>query len=131
METGLQILDDLISKIEANQSVHRQSICYKFWTIDEWDKRKSMENIPGSDFDKNSGFIHMCTVDQCKMIGTRYFADKSEYFIIKMDINKIKKLQFDTNEHGTFPHAYTDLPKEAILNVFKVDNPKTFDFNQL
>lgn len=55
-----------------------------------------------------------------------------------MDIEKMEKVQWDTNVgscpsdmNSTFPHAYSDIPKAAILEVFTVENPNTFDFSTL
>eukprot|EP01084_Bolivina_argentea_P095840 172299_1 len=106
---ALNIIESLISKVECE---HRPTVCYKFWTVKEWEERKSLDNMAGSDFDKKDGFIHMCTIDQCKTIANRYFANQSQYFIVKMDLKQMKKIQWDTNKHGTFPHSYMDFPKE-------------------
>ena len=122
----IDLINSILLKIKQ-----RSSVCYKFWTIQEWTDRKLMDKHDGSEFDKKDGYIHMCTIDQCATIANRYFSDKSEYFIIKMDINKIHKLQWDINNHGIFPHAYTDIPKQAILKIYKINNSQNFDFNAL
>ena len=64
------------------------NFCYKFWTVEQWEERESAKKMWGSDHDKQDGFIHMCTVDQCETIAKRYFGDESEFVICKLDINR-------------------------------------------
>ena len=135
----LKLIDSLLATFDGvNDTMPRPSVCYKFWTIREWEKRQSAEYIWGSDFDVKDGFIHMCTLDQCQMIAKRFFSDRNMFVIIKMDINRLDNVQWDTGEgscpddmNTSFPHAYSDIPRGAILGVFIVGNAKKFDFSIL
>merc|ERR1712154_187094 len=67
-----------VSEIETEtdsvcEPIVRPTTCCKFWTVAQWRERESADRMLGSDFDKQDGFIHMCTIDQCQTIATRYF----------------------------------------------------------
>ena len=127
MANAIDLMNEIIKQIESNEH-----FVYKFWTINEWNERKKLKNIYGSKFDKNDGFIHMCTYKNCQRIDKIYFKNEKSYYITKINVNKLKNIKWELIINGDFyPHLYNTIPFNSINKIYYVNHPKTFDFTSL
>jgi len=90
---------------------------YKILSKENWEKSKGKEalHLPQEDEE----FIHLSTEDQLKKIIEKYWKKVPEFFILKIDAEKLPgDLRFEANPGGTnkYYHLYNGyIPHRAIV----------------
>lgn len=72
-------------------------------------------------------FIHCSLEHQIDGVLHRYFKNIEDLLLLTIDVSKLSaKLQFDVAPNGDeFPHVYGTINKKAILNIEKINSPRS------
>lgn len=79
----------------------------------------------------SEGFIHFSFADQIPGVIDRYYRNRKDLLVLKVEINKIKsRLEFEkVADIGSFPHLYGKLNVDSVVGFFPIlkdENKKTF-----
>ena len=92
---------------------------YKVFTENEWNERKlNLNEIAGSDFDNESGYIHLSTEEQYKKTIEKRFTNEKNIKILKLDYLSIKEhIKWEPNsKNELFPHLYLNtIPGSSVV----------------
>ncbi len=92
---------------------------YKILSKPNWEASKSKKSVVLSADDDD--FIHFSKEDQLQKICSKYWGHISEYYILKIEIKKLKgRLAYETNPGGTskYYHLYDgEIPLEAVVDA--------------
>ena len=98
---------------------------YKVLSVEAWkdSQAKTALELPAADHD----FIHFSKEDQLERITSKYWADVSQYVVLKVDVTKLPgKLVFETNPGGAakYYHLYDgSIPNSAVVESKIVTAP--------
>ncbi|HEY1484955.1 MAG TPA: DUF952 domain-containing protein [Micromonosporaceae bacterium] len=97
-------------------------IIYKILRPAEWDAFEAAGVFDGSDFDRESGFIHLSSRAQAAATARRIFGDDPELVLVAIDAEIVADtLRWEASSgHGVFPHVYGSLPRAAVTAVHRV-----------
>ena len=95
----------------------RPTYLYKVLSVEDWGKSCKKVSLSSMDTD----FIHLSTKDQLDRIIEKYWADASQYVLLKLDVEKLKgKLVLEANPGGTnkYYHLYNgSVPLSSIVEM--------------
>jgi uncharacterized protein (DUF952 family) len=86
------------------------------------------------EFDRD-GFIHCSYEEQVQKVANYIFKGRLDLVVLEIDREKVVDRLIDENLEGReelFPHLYSVLPWDAVLNVFKMnpDRNGLFQFSR-
>ena len=99
---------------------------YHITEIEQWQDARYGEYQPKQFV--NDGFIHCSYKHQLIEVANRFYRGQNNLIILAIDSHQISsKITIENLEGGTelFPHIYSKLPLNAVLNV--VDFPSNLD----
>ncbi len=112
-----------ITKAEIVQQQTPQYL-YKVLSLENWEASQSALSLQLSKDD--DAFIHFSRDDQLERITSKYWANASEYIVLKVETAKLAgKLVYEANPGGTsqYYHLYDgSIPLEAIAESKTVKN---------
>lgn len=92
---------------------------YKILSVDEWEKSKSQASVQLSKEDEP--FVHLSKEDQLDRIIEKYWANVSEFVLLKVDTNQLSgRLVYEANPGGTnkYYHLYEgSIPLKAVVDA--------------
>ncbi len=99
-----------------------EKFAYKIEDADIWQSAMNNGLYKGSALDVKDGFIHLSTHAQFGETFRRYFAEVPNLIVAKINLAALgDKLKFEPSRGGDlFPHAYCDIPTEAIVAVMPI-----------
>jgi uncharacterized protein (DUF952 family) len=105
-----------IGSVQADERTEkRPTYLYKVLSMDDWAKSCKTVHLSSMDAD----FIHFSTEDQLDKIIEKYWADASEYVVLKIETSKLSgNLVLEANPGGTskYYHLYNgSIPLDAIV----------------
>lgn len=90
---------------------------YKVLSVDDWEKSCQTIHLSSMDAD----FIHLSTEEQLDRIIEKYWADASEYVLLKLEVAKLPgDLVLESNPGGTnkYYHLYKgSIPRSAVVEM--------------
>lgn len=96
---------------------------YKILSVENWEKSQGRELLVLPDFDRP--FIHFALEEQLPRILDKYWKDASEYYLLTIDVSKLKgKLVFESNPGGSakYYHLYDgSIPLSAVAEARRVN----------
>lgn len=115
----------LLSGTEKEQPVEAvPTYLYKILSVDDWEKSQHMEHIKVPIADNDC--IHFSMENQVDTIIKRYWSNIPQFFVLKVDTNKlIGNLVFEVNPGGTtkYYHLYDGaIPLSAVVEYKLVNN---------
>lgn len=115
---GRQVgLSDSSHERQSEITDQRPNYLYKVLSVDDW--AKSCKTIHLSSMDAD--FIHFSTEEQLDKIIQKYWADVSEYVVLKIETAKLPgNLVFEANPGGTnkYYHLYNgSIPLAVIIEM--------------
>lgn len=100
---------------------------YKILSVNEWERSKTQEFVQLPKEDEQ--FIHLARGDQLDRIIEKYWANVSEYVLLKIESNQLSgRLVLEANPGGTnkYYHLYEgSIPLKAVVEVQKVEIKKS------
>ncbi|MGR6318393.1 DUF952 domain-containing protein [Micromonospora soli] len=100
---------------------------YKILATSEWEQARAAGHFAGSEFDHQSGFIHLSGADQVVETARRVFAGATGLTLLAVDPDRLgDALRWEESRGGAlFPHLYAPLPVEAVVaaHALPVDRP--------
>tara|TARA_B100000427_G_C15064030_1_gene401185 strand:- start:172 stop:519 length:348 start_codon:yes stop_codon:yes gene_type:complete len=95
---------------------------YKICTSDEWNEAKKLGKLNGSKKDINDGFIHFSDKDQLSGTLKKFFLNKSDLVLLKVDALKLRNLVYEqTSDGNIFPHLYEPLELSHVIKEYKIE----------
>ena len=90
-------------------------------TSAEWEACSQNEFYAPFAFEEE-GFIHCCTERQLPAVLERYFINKKDLLLLRINETRLKEeVRFETGPNGDeFPHIYAQVNKDAIISVDKL-----------
>ena len=96
---------------------------YKILSVENWEASQGRETIALPDFDRP--FIHFALVEQLARILEKYWKGVSEYYLLTIDVSKLKgNLVLESNPGGSakYYHLYDGaIPLAAVAAARKVN----------
>tara|TARA_Y100000590_G_scaffold86923_1_gene97320 strand:- start:258 stop:605 length:348 start_codon:yes stop_codon:yes gene_type:complete len=94
---------------------------YKICTIDEWENAKKNGYFKGTKKDVEDGFIHFSDKEQVKGTLNKFFFQKDNLVLLKVDASKLKNLIYEQISDGNmFPHLYDSFKISSVLAEHKI-----------
>ena len=98
-----------------------EKFIYKICLHSEWIAVKKTNIFKGSTKDILDGYIHFSNKEQVKSTLNRYFTNKNNLVLLKVDASKLKKLVWEKSSDGLFfPHLYSFLDLNHVVNSYKI-----------
>lgn len=95
---------------------------YKILSVENWEASQGRENLALPDFDRP--FIHFALEEQLPRILDKYWKDVSAYYLLTIDVSKLKgNLVFESNPGGSakYYHLYNgSIPLAAVAAARRV-----------
>jgi|GEM_PF-1433655 len=104
-------------RVQSVRAEGAPAYLYKILSVDDW--ANSCKRVHLSKMDKD--FIHFSTEEQLDRIVSKYWADVSEYVVLKVETEKLPgDLRFEANPGGAskYYHLYNgSIPLGAIVEM--------------
>lgn len=99
---------------------------FKICTLQEWNEFKEKKFFKGSQLDLNSGFIHLCSLEQLKETIDIYYSKEQSIVIVKFMADLMRKnLKWEkSRSNNLFPHFFGDLNLRYVLKYFFINMHK-------
>ena len=95
---------------------------YKICTIDEWNHAKKNGQFKGTKKDIEDGFIHFSDRKQIKGTLNKFFFQKDNLILLKVDASKLKNLIYEQISDGSmFPHLYDSFDSSNVISEDKIE----------
>ena len=95
---------------------------YKICTKAEWLKAKKEGKFLGSKKDFEDGFIHFSNKDQLKGTLSKYFLNRKDLVLLKVEALKLNNLIYEQASDGNmFPHLYAHLDISHVCNDYEIN----------
>ena len=108
------------SKMEQIQKESVPQHLYKIISTEDWKKSQSQNNVELSSKD-DEVFIHLSKDDQLDRIIGKYWSEKSEYVVLKIDTSQLNgRLVYEGNPGGInkYYHLYNgSIPLKAVVEA--------------
>jgi uncharacterized protein (DUF952 family) len=106
---------------------------YKICKISEWSDAKKKRKFTGTKKDIEDGFIHFSKKKQVQSTLKKYFSNKDNLILLKVETSKLKKLIWEKSASGSvFPHLYSYLNINKIKSVYKISiKKKVYSFKKI
>ena len=94
---------------------------FKIIDIDEWYKVKQSKIYSGSSKDIKDGYIHFSGEDQVKGTLEKYYSNKKNLVLLKVETLKLDHLIWEQASDGNmFPHLYSSLDLSNVVEEFEI-----------
>ena len=92
---------------------------FKVIDKEEWQKAKQSGIYNGSDKDKKDGYIHFSEEDQVSETLKKYFQNKKNLILLKVNAFKLEHLLWEQASNGDmYPHLYSALDTSTVVNEY-------------
>ena len=90
---------------------------YKIIDNDEWLKAKESGLYSGSSKDLEDGYIHFSDEEQIEGTLKKYYSNKKNLILLKVDTLKLDHLLWEQSSDGNmFPHLYSSLDIKNVIS---------------
>ena len=90
---------------------------YKIIDNDEWKKAKASGLYSGSSKDLEDGYIHFSDEEQIEGTLKKYYSNKKNLILLKVDTLKLDHLLWEQSSDGNmFPHLYSSLDIKNVIS---------------
>ena len=94
---------------------------FKIIDKEEWQKAKQDVTYNGSDKDKKDGFIHFSEADQVPETLKKYYQNKENLILLKVNAFKLKHLLWEQASNGDmYPHLYSPLDIKSVEQEYEL-----------
>ncbi len=94
---------------------------FKIIHKDDWQKAKQDGKYNGSDKDKKDGYIHFSEEDQVPETLKKYYQNKENLILLKVNAFKLEHLLWEQASNGDmYPHLYSPLDVENVEDEFEL-----------
>ena len=94
---------------------------FKIIDKDEWQKVKKNDTYNGSDKDKKDGYIHFSEEDQLPETLKKYYQNKDNLILLKVNALKLENLLWEQSSNGDmYPHLYAPLDIKNVEDEFEL-----------
>ena len=89
----------------------------------EWEKAKNLGTYRSNTLE-SEGFIHCSTITQVIGSANRFFKDKKDLIILKIDVDLVNsEIRYEGAEvNNLFPHIYGELNIDAVIQVIDIES---------
>ena len=95
---------------------------YKIIDNKELKKAKSSGSYLGSSKDIQDGYIHFSGEEQVESTLKKYYTNKANLILLKVETLKLEHLVWEQASDGNFfPHLYSALDMDNVVQEFKID----------
>ena len=94
---------------------------YKIIDNDEWKKAKASGLYSGSSKDLEDGYIHFSDEEQIEGTLKKYYSNKKNLILLKVDTLKLDHLLWEQASDGNmFPHLYSSLDVANVISESEI-----------
>ena len=94
---------------------------YKIIHNDEWQKAKKSGLYSGSTMDLEDGYIHFSDEKQIEGTLKKYYLNKKNLLLLKVDTLKLDHLLWEQASDGNmFPHLYSTLDIKSVVSEYEI-----------
>ena len=94
---------------------------FKVIDKEEWQKAKKSKTYGGSDKDKKDGYIHFSDEDQVPETLKKYYPNKENLVLLKVNAFKLEHLLWEQASNGDmYPHLYSPLDVNTVVDEFEL-----------
>ena len=94
---------------------------FKIIDKEEWQRAKQDGKYNGSDKDKKDGYIHFSEEDQVLETLKKYYQNKENLILLKVNAFKLEHLLWEQASNGDmYPHLYSPLDVENVEDEFEL-----------
>jgi len=94
---------------------------YKIIDNDEWQKAKKSGLYSGSTKDLEDGYIHFSDEKQIEGTLKKYYLNKKNLLLLKVDTLKLDHLLWEQASDGNmFPHLYSTLDIKNVVSEYEI-----------
>ena len=87
----------------------------------EWQDAKKAETYNGSEKDKKDGYIHFSEEDQVSETLKKYYQNKENLILLKVNSFKLEHLLWEQASNGDmFPHLYSRLDVKNVEDEYEL-----------
>jgi uncharacterized protein (DUF952 family) len=87
----------------------------------EWQDAKKAETYNGSEKDKKDGYIHFSEADQVPETLKKYYQNKENLILLKVNAFKLEHLLWEQASNGDmYPHLYSPLDIKNVEDEFEL-----------
>ena len=95
---------------------------YKIIDNDEWKKAKASGLYSGSSKDLEDGYIHFSDEEQIEGTLKKYYSNKKNLILLKVDTLKLDHLLWEQSSDGNmFPHLYSSLDIKNVVSENEIN----------
>ena len=95
---------------------------YKIIDTDEWQKAIEKGSYLGSKKDNEDGYIHFSEQEQVEGTLKKYYSNKKNLTLLKVDTLKLENLLWEQASDGNmFPHLYSRLDVKSVVSEDLID----------
>ena len=96
-------------------------LIFKIIDKEEWQKAKQAGTYNGSEKDKKDGYIHFSDQDQVPETLKKYYKNKENLVLLKVNAFKLKNLLWEQASNGDmYPHLYSPLDTKNVEDEFEL-----------
>ena len=94
---------------------------FKITDKDEWQKARQTGIYNGSDKDKKDGYIHFSEIDQVPETLKKYYKNKENLILLKVNAFKLEHLLWEQASNGDmYPHLYSPLDIKNVDEEYEL-----------
>ena len=94
---------------------------FKIIDKEEWQKAKQDLTYYGSEKDKKDGYIHFSEADQVPETLKKYYQDKKNLILLKVNAFKLEHLLWEQASNGDmYPHLYSPLDIKNVEQEYEL-----------
>ena len=94
---------------------------FKIIDKEDWNKAKKTGIFNGSDKDKRDGYIHFSEEDQVTETLKKYYQNKENLILLKVNAFKLEHLLWEQASNGDmYPHLYSPLDIQSVVDEFEL-----------
>jgi len=94
---------------------------FKIIDKEDWQKAKQTGIYDGSDKDQKDGYIHFSEEDQVSETLNKYYKNKENLILLKVNAFKLKHLLWEQASNGDmYPHLYSPLNIKNVEDEFEL-----------
>ena len=94
---------------------------FKVIDKEEWQKAKQSGTYGGSEKDIKDGYIHFSEEDQVEETLKKYFPNKENLVLLRVNAFKLEHLLWEQASNGDmYPHLYSPLDIRTVVDEFEL-----------
>jgi len=94
---------------------------YKICLVSEWNDAKKKLVFYGTKKDIFDGYIHLSNKNQVESTLKKYFFNKDQLVLLKIEVLNLKNLIWEKSANGiVFPHLYSFLNIKNVKKIYKI-----------